>query len=125
LLARRTPNLDALTANFRQRVAGVVDLPWQLATGEDLRFPQTPGKRSLKLRFMHWYLARLHRAAGVSERVTKRFYSVSNMLAPRGALFSRDVLIDVLRAAWRGAPPSAPERGSVAPSVRRQSSRAA
>ena len=125
LVARRSPNLDALTANFRQRVAGTLDLPWQLATGEDMRFPQTPGKRSLKLRFMHWYLARLHEAAGVSERVVKRFYGVSNMLAPRGTLFSRDVLIEVLRAAIRRERRDASEPAPAAPALRHPDSRAA
>ena len=90
-----------------------------------MRFPQTPGKRSLKLRVMHWYLARLHEAAGVSERVAKQFFSVSNLLAPRGTLFSREVLLDVLRAAWRRESPRAPERESAAPSLPRQNSRAA
>jgi 2-polyprenyl-6-methoxyphenol hydroxylase-like FAD-dependent oxidoreductase len=125
LVARRTPNLDALTANFRQRVAGVVALPWQLATTEDLRFPQTPGRRSWTLRLMHWYLERLHEAAGVSERVARRFYAVSNLLAPRRQLFSREMIADVLRVAKRRerAAPGVYEPSS--PSLPQRDSRAA
>ena len=125
LVARRTPNLDALTANFRQRVAGVLALPWQLATSEDLRFPQTPGHRGWKVRFIHWYMERLHEAAGVSERVAKRFYAVSNLLAPRAGLFSRDVLVDVLRVARRRVRPTAASYGPSSQSLPQRDSRAA
>ena len=125
LVARRSPNLDALTANFRLRVAGAVALPWQLAMSEDLRFPRTPGHRSWKLRFMHWYLERLHEAAGVSERVAKCFYAVSNLLAPRRELFSREVLADVLRAAKRREPAAPAAYGPSSPSLPQRDSRAA
>jgi 2-polyprenyl-6-methoxyphenol hydroxylase-like FAD-dependent oxidoreductase len=97
--SRRTPSLEALTCNFRDRVARVVDQPWQIATSEDLRFPQTPGARSLELRFLHWYTARLHRAAGESALITERFHRVIHLLAPRSTLFGREVLAELLRAA--------------------------
>ena len=125
LVARRTPNLDALTANFRLRVADAVGLAWQLATSEDLRFAQTPGRRSWTLRFMQWYMERLHEAAGVSERVAKRFYAVSNLLAPRRELFSREVLADVLRAARRREPAAPAVYGQSSPSLPQRGSRAA
>jgi 2-polyprenyl-6-methoxyphenol hydroxylase-like FAD-dependent oxidoreductase len=101
LEARSTPNLDALTRNFQGRLSRVVDLPWQLAVGEDLRFPETPGRRSLKTRVMHAYIGRLHEAAGESPLVAERFNRVRNMLAPRSLLFGRDVLAELLRLAWR------------------------
>jgi 2-polyprenyl-6-methoxyphenol hydroxylase-like FAD-dependent oxidoreductase len=104
LQARSTPSLDALTSNFRSRVAKAADLPWQLATGEDLRFAQTSGPRSARLRFMHWYTAKIHEAAGLSEVVAERFLHVSNMVAPRSTLFGPDVLKELLRVAWQRAP---------------------
>jgi 2-polyprenyl-6-methoxyphenol hydroxylase-like FAD-dependent oxidoreductase len=102
--ARRTPSLAALTCNFRSRVGRVIDAPWEMATGEDLRFPQARGPRPLKLKFLHWYTARFHRAAGDSALVTERFYRVMNMLAPVSALFGRDVLAELLRVAWQSRP---------------------
>jgi 2-polyprenyl-6-methoxyphenol hydroxylase-like FAD-dependent oxidoreductase len=101
LEARRTPNLDALARNFQGRMSRVVDLPWQLAVGEDLRFRETTGRRSLKVRLMHAYVARLHEAAGDSPRVAETFNLVRNMLAPRSALFSREVLTELLRISGR------------------------
>jgi 2-polyprenyl-6-methoxyphenol hydroxylase-like FAD-dependent oxidoreductase len=98
---RGTPNLEALTCNFREQVSKTVDIAWNMATNEDLRFPQTPGARSLKVRFMHWYTKRLHRAAGESSLITERFHEVVHMLAPRSALFRRDVLKELLRVAFQ------------------------
>jgi 2-polyprenyl-6-methoxyphenol hydroxylase-like FAD-dependent oxidoreductase len=101
LEARRTPNLDALTRNFQGRMARIVDMPWELAVSEDLRFAETPGRRTLKVRFLHAYIGRLHEACGESSLVAERFNRVRNMIAPRSALFSRDVLLELLRISWR------------------------
>jgi hypothetical protein len=92
--------IDTLTREFRVRVADVVDGPWQLASGEDLRFPQTVGKRPATLRFLHWYTAKLHEAAGSSPLVAERFNAVVNMIAPRSGLFRWDVVREMLRASW-------------------------
>jgi hypothetical protein len=102
--ARSTPSLAALTCNFRSRAGRVVEPAWQMATGEDLRHPQARGPRPLKLKFQHWYTARVHRAAGKSALVAERFYRAMNMLAPMSTLFGRDVLAELLRAAWHSSP---------------------
>ncbi|HVZ49198.1 MAG TPA: hypothetical protein VG916_10475, partial [Gemmatimonadaceae bacterium] len=99
--ARGTPSLDALACNFRTRVGAVVDPAWDMATTEDLRCPQARGPRPLKVKFLHWYTARVHRAAGESALVAERFYRVMHMLAPATTLFGGDVLAELLRLAWR------------------------
>lgn len=99
--AQRTPSLDALTCNFRNRVGAVVDPAWNMATTEDLRCPQASGSRPLKVKFLHWYTARVHRAAGESALVAERFYRVMHMLAPAATLFGGAVLAELLRVAWR------------------------
>lgn len=101
LEARHTPSLDALTQNFQGRLARIVDFPWQLAVGEDLRFAETAGKRSLKLRLMHRFTQRLHEACGESALVAERFNEVRNMIAPRSTLFARDIFLELLRLSWR------------------------
>ncbi len=47
---------------FRE-LAGVVDVPWDIAVGGDLALPAVPGKRTAKIRLINAYLARLHAAA--------------------------------------------------------------
>jgi hypothetical protein len=101
--------IDTLTREFRLQVAKVVDGPWQLASGEDLRFPQTAGERPVTLRFLHWYTARLHETAGSSPLVAERFNAVVNMIAPRSGLFRWDVIREMLRAGWS---PRAPRSGA-------------
>jgi 2-polyprenyl-6-methoxyphenol hydroxylase-like FAD-dependent oxidoreductase len=98
---RGMPGIETLSRDFRRRVADVVAQPWQLASGEDLRFPQTPGPRPATLRFMHWYTAKLHEAAGMSPVVARKFNEVVNMIAPRSGLFGWDVFREIGRAAWR------------------------
>jgi 2-polyprenyl-6-methoxyphenol hydroxylase-like FAD-dependent oxidoreductase len=103
--ARATPSLEALTCNFRNQVADIVEPAWWMAAGEDLRFPQTRGPgRGLTLKFVHWYTARLHRAGSESAVITERFHQVVHMLAPRSTLFGRDVLAELFRVARRQEP---------------------
>jgi len=110
--------------------------PWRLtieAPADDVVVSNTPqlnaapapGRRGWTQRFLQWYLARLHEAAGVSERVARRFYSVSNMLAPRRALFSREVIADVLFAAKRREPAAPAVYGPSSPSLPQRDTRAA
>jgi 2-polyprenyl-6-methoxyphenol hydroxylase-like FAD-dependent oxidoreductase len=98
--AHGVAGIDDLTREFRLQVAEVVDGPWQLASGEDLRFPQTVGKRTASLRFLHWYTGKVHETAGSSPLVAERFNAVVNMIAPRSCLFRWDVIREMLRVAW-------------------------
>jgi 2-polyprenyl-6-methoxyphenol hydroxylase-like FAD-dependent oxidoreductase len=42
--------------SFFARAAKIVDAPWSMAAGNDLRMPDVPGKRTVIGRFLHWYL---------------------------------------------------------------------
>ena len=37
--------LDGLSRRFYARARKLIDIPWAIATGEDLRFPQVEGRR--------------------------------------------------------------------------------
>jgi 2-polyprenyl-6-methoxyphenol hydroxylase-like FAD-dependent oxidoreductase len=37
--------LDGLAARFYAKASAIVDIPWLIATGEDLRYPQVEGTR--------------------------------------------------------------------------------
>jgi 2-polyprenyl-6-methoxyphenol hydroxylase-like FAD-dependent oxidoreductase len=117
LLSRGVMGIEALTKDFRLRAAAVVEPPWQLASGEDLRFPQTVGKRPTRLRFVHWYMAKLHEAAGTSPLVAETFNAVMNMIAPRSGLFAWEVIRELLRSAFR-APTASPHSTALAPERR-------
>ena len=48
---------------YFRAIAAAIDVPWDIAVGSDLAFPQVPGKRSAKVRLVNAYLPRLHAAA--------------------------------------------------------------
>jgi len=66
---------------FFERVAKVVDNPWSVAVGNDLRMPEAVGPRNAGVNFVNWYMARLHRAAHRDAELSKSFHLVSNLLA--------------------------------------------
>jgi 2-polyprenyl-6-methoxyphenol hydroxylase-like FAD-dependent oxidoreductase len=86
-----------LWRSFFSRAARVAEMPWQLATGEDLRFKETIGPRSPALRFLQWYTGKVLTACGRDELITERFYEVMHLLKPPSAVFSPDVIWRLLR----------------------------
>jgi 2-polyprenyl-6-methoxyphenol hydroxylase-like FAD-dependent oxidoreductase len=100
---RGESGVGALTRAFRMRAPGVLEEPWQLASGEDLRFPQTAGRRPVRLRLLHRYTAKLHERAGASPLISQRFNAVVNMMTPRSGLFRWDVIREILRVSGASA----------------------
>jgi hypothetical protein len=80
--------LDGLAKRFYARARKIVDIPWTIATGEDLRFPQVEGPRPPGFRVVNRYLERVHAAASDDEVVCRRFFDVLNLLAPPASLMS-------------------------------------
>ncbi|GAA3452522.1 FAD-binding monooxygenase [Dactylosporangium matsuzakiense] len=83
-------------AKFYAAAAKVIDTPWEMAVGGDLAFPSVPGRRTLKVRILNRYLARVLRAAEHHPEVALAFHRVVNLVAPPGHLFSAPVLRRVL-----------------------------
>ena len=81
-------SLKDLSRTFFRAAARAADRPWQLATGEDFRHPDTTGERGRALRFLHWYTSKVHLAASVSPQVTERFYEVMHLLKAPAAMFT-------------------------------------
>ncbi|MGK5676926.1 FAD-dependent oxidoreductase [Micromonospora sp. URMC 106] len=100
-LARRRP--AALARGFFRGAARLIDGPWSIAVGTDLRFPEVPGRRSARVRLVNAYVARLHVAATRDAVLGAAFLRVLNLVDPPARLLAPPVLLRVLR----GAPPSA------------------
>jgi 2-polyprenyl-6-methoxyphenol hydroxylase-like FAD-dependent oxidoreductase len=85
-----------LGRRFFQRAAPVLDTPWMLAAGNDLRLtnPDAPVGRATK--FVRWYMDRLHRAARTDVIVATAFLRVAGLLEPPGSLFKPALAIRVL-----------------------------
>jgi 2-polyprenyl-6-methoxyphenol hydroxylase-like FAD-dependent oxidoreductase len=93
---------DANLANrFFQRASTVVDTPWSIAAGADLRIPETIGPRNSGMTFINWYLGKLHKAAHRDPEASVAFLKVANLLAPPPSIMHPRVAMRVLRASLR------------------------
>ncbi|BFV55097.1 FAD-binding monooxygenase [Kitasatospora sp. CMC57] len=101
----------AAIREYFRRAAQAVSVPWDMSVGGDLRFPFVEGRRTLRVRLLNRYVARLHRAAAVDGEVTRAFLAVANLKSPPQGLFAPKVLAKVL---W-GRPGGAGERSAARP----------
>jgi 2-polyprenyl-6-methoxyphenol hydroxylase-like FAD-dependent oxidoreductase len=87
-----------LAGRFFKEVAKIVDIPWDIAVGNDLRHPQVKGSRPPMLRFINWYIGKLHLAATRDSTLATAFLKVVNLMIPPPSLLSP---ANALRV-WRG-----------------------
>ena len=87
----------SLAKRFFARAAQVVDTPWSVAVGSDLRMPETIGPRSAVVSFINGYMARLHRAAHHDAELAKAFMRVANLVAAPPSLMHPRLALRVLR----------------------------
>lgn len=119
LLTQRYGNITALAQPFFQRIARVIDTPWQLAVGEDFRFPATTGPRPAGIDLLNRYVATVHRATLLDPIVGKAFMRVMNLLAPPSSLMTPAMLLRVWRAnqQLKNQRAQAPQHAAPAPSA--------
>lgn len=98
LLRAQGGRLEGLAPHFFRRAATVVDVPWQLAVGEDFRFPHTGGPKPAGIDVLNRYVAMVHRATQHDPEVTRAFLRVMNLLAPPASLMAPGIVLRVLRA---------------------------
>lgn len=82
---------------FRQ-AGRVVERSWQLAVGEDFRYPETEGRKPPLTDLLNAYVGRVHRATHSDTVVYGQFLQVMNMLAPPTTLMHPRIVLRVLRA---------------------------
>lgn len=93
--------LEQLPRRFFKRAAAIVDIPWGIAVGSDLRIPETIGPRNAGVSFVNWYLAKLHRAAHHDAALSYCFMRVANLIAPPPTIFAPPVVFRVMRGNWK------------------------
>ncbi|MGY1679301.1 FAD-dependent oxidoreductase [Geodermatophilus sp. SYSU D01176] len=86
-----------LPGRFLRAAARLVDSPWDVAVGADLRFPGVEGPRTARVRMVNGYLERLHVAAQHDPAVGRAFLRVVNLLDPPQRLMAPSVVARVLR----------------------------
>jgi hypothetical protein len=91
---------------FRE-LTRVVDVPWDIAVGADLAVPGVQGRRTLKVRLVNAYIARLHAAAAHDAHLASAFVRVAGLIEPPQSLLRPSIAVRVLRASRRPAPGTA------------------
>jgi 2-polyprenyl-6-methoxyphenol hydroxylase-like FAD-dependent oxidoreductase len=84
---------------FFKAASAVLETPWRLAVGNDLRFEQIDAPRSLDTRFVNWYVRQVHAAVHHDDSLVREFLRVVNLVAPPTRLFAPRVVWSVLRGA--------------------------
>lgn len=85
-----------LARRFFSRASALVDNPWAIATGEDLRFPEVEGERPPGAAFINRYMERAHQAATKDVVVLRKFFEVVNLLAPPTAMLAPNIALRVM-----------------------------
>lgn len=90
-----------LAPRFFKAAAKVVDAPWTMAVGGDLRYDEVEGARSGMVKFVNWYIGKLHLAAASDPHVARAFHRVANLLDPPPALMQPSIAFRILQGNLR------------------------
>ncbi|WP_185921789.1 NAD(P)/FAD-dependent oxidoreductase [Streptomyces sp. WAC06614] len=99
--------VPAASRRIQRRTAAAAAVAWQIATSEDLRYPETEGPAPDRMtRVLQRYMSRVMVAANTDPAVSGRFFGVLSLTEPPGTLLAPAVMLRVL-SKWRL--PAAPE----------------
>lgn len=90
--------LDGLPKRFFAAAGKIIDNPWKIAVGGDLKMPEVPGRRPLSLRFINWYVGKLHMCGHGDARAARAFLRVQQLLDPPEALMHPTIAVRVARS---------------------------
>ena len=82
---------------YFRAIAAAIDVPWDIAVGADLAFPQVPGRRPAKVRLVNAYLPRLHAAAAHDDALAAALVRVIGLKDRPQTLLRPDRVLRVLR----------------------------
>jgi 2-polyprenyl-6-methoxyphenol hydroxylase-like FAD-dependent oxidoreductase len=85
-------SLQGFWRSFFKRAAGVVNTPWQLAVGEDFRYPEVEGRKSILTDLLNAYVLKVHTATHHDPVVYAQFLRVMNLLDPPASLLKPEIL---------------------------------
>ena len=99
-------DLTGLAKNFQQKLAQVIEGPWQMATSQDLRYATTEGGKAPDAitKLIQGYMDQVLRTMPRNPAVAEAFFHVQHMLKPPTSLFHPRLLWQVLGPQWRRSP---------------------
>lgn len=99
---------------FFRQIGRIIDVPWNMATGGDLAYPEVVGQRTTQMRLLNGYLARLHAGAAHDPQLGRAFLRVAGLIDPPQSLLAPGVAARVLRAGLRRSRCATPDTGTPA-----------
>lgn len=96
-LLQKQGNTPTLWRSFFKQAAKIVDMPWQIAVGEDFRWAETEGPKPPGADLINRYTAYLHRVMEEDVVVGEQFLRVVHLMAAPPSLMSPRMLW----RAWR------------------------
>jgi flavin-dependent dehydrogenase len=97
------------TRRLQRRIGATADLPWSVATTEDLRHSTSPDTQSPIQRLVGLWTGRLAQLAAHGDRSAYlAFARVYHLMAAPALLYHPDLIVSVVRAALRGMPEENP-----------------
>lgn len=97
--------LDRIGPRFFRQVKKIVDSPWSIAVGGDLRFPHVEGRPTLKVRVLNRFLDRFAEAAADDVVLARQITRVVNLLERPESLAAPAIAIRGLVRRGRGRNP--------------------
>ena len=82
---------------YFRAITAAIDVPWDIAVGADLAFPEVPGKRPAKVRLVNAYMPRLHAAAAHDQALAASLIRVIGLKDRPEGLLRPDHVLRVLR----------------------------
>ncbi len=89
--------------HFHEVAARIIDVPWAVAAGGDLAWPEVEGERTPEIEAANAYMGRLQSAARFDARITEMFMRVAGLIDPPDVLFAPEfvALVDGYVSAQR------------------------
>ena len=91
-MLKQQSNLQGSWKSFFKQAAKVVDRPWQLAVGEDFRYPETEGIKPPFTDMINAYVEKVHKATQRDTVVYDQFLRVMNLMDPPTSLMSPRIM---------------------------------
>jgi flavin-dependent dehydrogenase len=88
---------DHLSKRFFAKASKIIDNSWSAAVGNDLAYPEIEGPRTPMVRFLNWYIGKLHLAAHNDPQVSIAFLKVINMVAPPPSMLHPRIVWRVIK----------------------------
>lgn len=88
---------SGLARRFQQQLTRVIETPWAMAVGEDMRIQQAGGTQpGLLNRALQWYMERLAKHAAQTPYICQTFIEVAHLIKPPSAFFQPRIAFQVV-----------------------------